>query len=274
MSHGKPNSPADSSDAHAAIPNKHQSPPAALSETDRAVYEWQMWVPEFGEHGQQLLRDASVLVSRVGGLGSAVAYQLAAAGVGKLILAHAGNIRPSDLNRQLLMTHARLGTPRVESARDRLLDLNPRLEIVTCSENVNDSNAAELVASADVIIDCAPLFTERFAMNRECVRQRKPMIESAVYELEGNVTTFIPGQTPCLQCLFPGQPPVWQRQFPIFGAVSGTTGSLAAMEAIKVLTGLGQPLLNRMLTFDLRDMTFRTRNLQRDSSCTICSHLP
>lgn len=250
---------------------RNQSP--ALTDVDREVYEWQIWVPEFGEAGQARLRASSVLISRVGGLGSAVAYQLAAAGVGKLVLAHAGNIRSSDLNRQLLMTHDKLGTSRVESARRRLLDLNPRLEIVICHENVNDHNAAELVGQADLVVDCAPLFPERFAMNRECIRQGKPMVESAVYELEGQITTLIPGRTPCLECLVPSQPPVWKREFPIFGAVSGTAGSLAAMEAIKVLSGLGEPLLNKMLTFDLRDMTFRSRAIVRNPECQACGHL-
>ncbi|MEO1995631.1 MAG: ThiF family adenylyltransferase, partial [Planctomycetaceae bacterium] len=101
--------------------------PQALTDIERAVYEWQMWVPDFGEAGQELLRGASLLVSRCGGLGSVVAYELAAAGVGKLVLAHAGNVTPSDLNRQLLMTHGWLGRPRVESASRRLKELNPRL---------------------------------------------------------------------------------------------------------------------------------------------------
>ena len=102
-----------------------------LTDEERATYEWQMWVPDLGEAGQQKIKNASVMISRVGGVGSVVAYELAAAGVGKLVLAHAGNVKPSDLNRQLLMTHDWLGRPRIESIRRRLLDLNPRLEIVT-----------------------------------------------------------------------------------------------------------------------------------------------
>ncbi len=109
-----------------------------LSEEDRAIYEWQMWVPDFGEEGQKRLKQSSVLISRVGGLGGLVAYELAAAGIGKLILAHAGAIKPSDLNRQLLMTYAGLGTSRVESAKRRLLELNPHLEVVTVDENVHE----------------------------------------------------------------------------------------------------------------------------------------
>ena len=133
-----------------------------LTEHERQVYQWQTWVHGFGEPGQRRLKGASVLVSRCGGLGGVVAYQLAAAGVGKLILAHAGNIRPSDLNRQLLMTHDALGTPRVECARQRLLQLNPRLRIEAVAENVTEQNAHHLVAQADLVVDCAPLFEDAF----------------------------------------------------------------------------------------------------------------
>ena len=118
--------------------------PQPLTDEERAVYEWQIWVPEFGEAGQETLKGASVLISRCGGLGSVVAYELAAAGVGRLVIAHGGNVKPSDLNRQLLMTHDWLGKPRVESARRRLLELNPRMEIVAIPENVNETNAEEL----------------------------------------------------------------------------------------------------------------------------------
>ena len=247
---------------------KHKS----LTDEERAVYEWQIWVPEFEEEGQERLKAASVLVSRVGGLGSVVAYELAAAGIGKLVLAHGGNVKPSDLNRQLLMTHDWLGKPRVESAERRLKELNPRMEIVSVDSNVNESNVIDLVRQVDLVVDCAPLFDERFLMNREAVRQEKPIIDCAMYELEAHITSMIPGRTPCLSCLYPAHPPEWKREFPVFGAVSGTIGCLAAMEAIKLLAGLGVPLLGRMLSMDLRDMSFATRRILRDPQCTVCQN--
>lgn len=243
-----------------------------LTDEERAVYEWQLWVPGFGENGQRRLKNASVLVTRCGGLGGVVAYELAAAGVGRLVLAHAGNVRPSDLNRQLLMTHAGLGRSRIESVRARLLELNPRLDIVAVPENVSDANAEQLVAQADLIIDCAPLFTERFALNRQAVQQNKPLIECAVYELEGQMTTVLPGQTPCLACLYPEDPPVWKRQFPIFGAVAGVLGCLAATEAIKLISGLGEPLTGQLLTCDLTTMSFRKRQIARNPQCAVCGN--
>ena len=241
-----------------------------LTDDERAVYEWQLDVPGFGEAGQEKLKGASVLISRVGGLGSVVAYELAAAGIGRLILAHAGEIVPSDLNRQLLMTHDALGTSRVQSAAARLKALNPRLVIEAVPENISSANAARWVGQADLIVDCAPLFEERFAMNREAVAQGKPLVECAMYELQAQVTTVLPGQTPCLACLHPEVPPAWTRRFPVFGAVSGTVGCLGAMEAVKVLSGLGEPLAGRLLTMDLRDMQFRILTIEQRPGCPVC----
>ncbi|MBX3438685.1 MAG: HesA/MoeB/ThiF family protein [Planctomycetaceae bacterium] len=241
-----------------------------LDKEERAVYEWQIWVDDFGEAGQERLKASSVLISRIGGLGGVVAYELAAAGVGKLVLAHAGNVKPSDLNRQLLMTHDGIGKPRVESAARRLRELNPRLEIVAVGENVSEENAAALCQQVDLIVDCAPLFEERFAMNRQSVAQRKPLVECAMYDLEASITTIIPGRTPCLACLTPETPPAWKREFPVFGAVSGMVGSMAAMEAIKVLAGFGTPLAGSLITCNLRDMTFSKRTLQKNPNCAVC----
>lgn len=243
----------------------------ALTPEEKETYQWQLWVPDFGEEGQVKLKNASVLVSRCGGLGSVVAYELAAAGIGKLVLAHAGNTKPSDLNRQLLMTHAGLGKSRVESASRRLRELNPRLEVVAVAENVGDDNVQKLVEQVDLVVDCAPLFEERYAMNSEVVRQRKPIVECAMYELEATITTVVPGKTPCLACRIPSRPAAWKREFPVFGAVSGTVGCLGAMEAIKVIAGFGEPLLGRLLRLDLRDMSTQAITLRRNPECKVCA---
>lgn len=241
-----------------------------LTDEERAIYEWQIWVSDFGEAGQEALKGAAVLISRVGGLGGVVAYQLAAAGVGKLVLAHAGNVKPSDLNRQILMTHDWLGKPRVESAERRLRALNPRIEIVAVPENVNEQNVARLVEQVDLIVDCAPLFRERYLMNEQAVAQGKPLVECAMYDLEASLTTIVPGRTPCVRCLHPEDPPEWRREFPVFGAVSGMVGCLGAMEAIKMLAGFGEPLLGQMVICDLRRMKFRKLALARNPHCPVC----
>ncbi len=168
------------------------------------------------------------------------------------------------------MTTKSIGSPRVESIQHRLGELNPNVVIETVNENVTERNVADLVSRCDIIVSAAPLFTERLLMNREAVRQQKPLIDCAMYELEGRVMTVIPGQTACLECLYPESPPNWKRQFPVFSAVSSTVGSLAAVEVVKLVAGLGEPLSGRMLFLDLRDMSFRTLPLQRREDCGTC----
>ncbi|MBA4065739.1 MAG: MoeZ/MoeB [Isosphaera sp.] len=245
-----------------------------LTADEREAYAWQMTVPGVGESGQRKLKAASVLVSRVGGLGGVAAYELAAAGVGRLILAHAGNIKPGDLNRQLLMTHAAIGTPRVACAARRLRELNPRVEVVAVPENVTPENAPRLVSLADVVVDAAPLFEERLALNAAAVRLGKPLVEAAVYELTAQVTTVLPGRTACLACRVPEVPADWTRRFPVFGAVSGAAGSFAAAEVIKLVTGVGEPLADRLLACDLRDMRFRVFRTRRRPGCPVCNPGP
>jgi molybdopterin/thiamine biosynthesis adenylyltransferase len=245
----------------------------ALTPDELLRYQWQLWVRDFGEEGQRKLKAASVLVSRIGGVGGSAAIQLAAAGIGKLVIAHAGNLRLDDLNRQLLMTTDWIGKPRIESAQRRLRELNPLVEIETVPENVSEANAATLVARCDLVIGAAPLFTERLLLNREAVRQRKPLVDCAMYDLDGRLMTVLPGRTPCLACLYPEPPPNWKREFPVFSAVSSTVGSLAAMEAIKVIAGLGTPLAGKLLNFDLRDMAFQTISIARRADCAVCGSI-
>lgn len=240
-----------------------------LTDHERAVYEWQIWTPGFGEQGQENLKNASVLVSRIGGVGGVVALELAAAGVGRLVLAHAGNARPSDLNRQILMSHAGLGQSRVDQAARRLGELNPRVEIRTIPENVSADNAAELIADVDVVASCAPLFSERLAMNRAAATLRKPLVDCAMYDLEFQLLTVRPGG-PCLECLYPEAPAAWKREFPVFGAVAGTAGCLGALEVIKVVTGIAEPLDRHMLLADLATWSFRKIPRRHNPECPAC----
>lgn len=248
-----------------------KTPADSLTDEERATYEWQMWSPGFGEEGQRRLKNSTALISRCGGLGSVVAYELAAAGVGHLVIAHAGDIKHSDLNRQLLMTHAALGSPRIASIEARLKDLNPRLKITAVAENISVANADRLVGLADVVVDAAPLFAERFALNDAAVAQGKPLVECAMYDLEATITTFLPGGKPCLRCLVRETPGHWKRQFPVFGAVSGTVACMGAMEAIKLLSGIGEPLAGRLMKLDLRSMRVRTVRTRADPACPVCA---
>jgi molybdopterin/thiamine biosynthesis adenylyltransferase len=245
--------------------------PKALDAEERARYEWQRCVADFGEAGQERLKGASVLVTRCGGVGGAAAYQLAAAGIGRLVLAHAGNLRTDDLNRQLLMAHDGIGQPRVTLAARRLREFNPHLEVIPLEENVSSLNVDRLVGMVDVVVGCAPLFSERLLLNRAAVAQGKPLVDCAMFELEAQLTTVLPGKGPCLACLYPVEPAGWERRFPVFGAVAGTIGCLGAMEIIKVVAGLGEPLVGRLLMCDLRDMSFRRVTTKRNPNCPVCT---
>ncbi len=243
---------------------------ANLTPEDHARYEWQMWVPGMAEAGQCRLKAATVLISRVGGIGGLVALELAAAGVGRLILAHGGRLKPADLNRQLLQTTAALGQPRMDTILKRLRELNPTIELEGHPANMTAELADQLVPRADVVVDAAPLFQERLALNDAAMRHHKPMVECAMHNLEANVTTFIPGRTGCLRCYVPEVPSSWKRQFPVFGAVSGTAACLGAMEVIKLLTGIGQPLAGQLLTFDHATANARKVNLPHRPDCPAC----
>ena len=241
-----------------------------LTPDDRSRYEWQLGAAGFDEASQARLKGATALISRIGGVGGTLALHLAAAGIGKLILAHAGNLRPSDLNRQLLMSHSALGSSRIDQAVRKLHDLNPRLQIDAVADNLSAENAPRLVAQADVVASCAPLFEERLAMNRAAVALGKPLVDCAMYEMEMQLLTVRPGQTACLHCLYSTPPTAWKREFPVFGAVAGTVASLGALEVIKLLTGVGKPLDQYMLIGDLASMTFRKIQVNRDPNCPTC----
>ncbi len=234
------------------------------------TYAWQLDLPGFSEVAQRKLKAASVLVSRVGGVGGLVALQLAAAGVGRLILASGGVLQPSDLNRQLLQTHDHIGQPRIENILRRIQALNPRISLQGHPENISDTNAEQLVGQADIVVDAAPLFTERFALNRAAVRLRRPMVECAMYAWEARITTLTPPASGCLACLYPEAPPDWTRKFPVLGAVSGTVACLAATEVVKLITGTGAPLANTLLSMDLASMQFRRFSWKRNPLCAVC----
>jgi len=241
-----------------------------LTDFETQVYRWQMWIDGIGDLGQRKLKAASVLISRVGGLGGTVALQLAAAGVGRLVLAHSGDIKPSDLHRQILMTETALGTSRVACAAAELRERNPRCEIVEVTENITPANALGLVRTVDIAVGAAPMFEERLALNAACVELDRPMVDASMYGMSGALTTIVPRETACLACRVPEPPETWTREFPVLGAVSATVGCLAAVEVVKWICGFGELLTDRLLTFDLRDVRFTTITVKRRSDCEVC----
>ena len=224
-----------------------------LTDFDRARHAWQMDVTGVGEGGQRRLKGASVLISRVGGVGGCAAQQLAAAGVGRLILMHGGDLRIDDLNRQILMSTAALGSSRVDCAAASLRALNPTITIEVVPHHPTPELALRYAADVDAVVSAAPLFEERHALHDAAATYGIPCVEAAMFEMEGYVTTVHPPHTPRYRDWCPQHPAWWTRRFPVFGAVAGTIGSLAAVEVIKFLTGIGRPLYGNLLAIDFRD---------------------
>ena len=255
-----------------AIPNKVE-----LTEFDLQRYERQIRLQGFGKEAQRRLKSSSVFVSRVGGVGGTAAMNLVRAGIGKLVLAHPSSteIEPEYLNRCQLLFPGDLGRSFVDVWAERLKSINPDVEIVTVRDSVNKSNVAGLVAQADLIVDGAPLFEERYLMNREAVAQRKPLCMGAMFGLEGYVTAIVPGETPCLACIYPEKPDYWtnHKVFPVIGPAPVIVGATAAMEAIKLLTGFGTPLKNVLWFFDLETNDSRRFHVKRKSGCPVCGGL-
>jgi molybdopterin/thiamine biosynthesis adenylyltransferase len=233
-------------------------------------YQRQIMLPGLGEEGQQLLKSSTALVSGVGGLGGTVALYLAVAGIGKLILVRGGDLRLDDMNRQILMTDDWVGKPRVFKAKETLWRINPDVEIEAVDEYVTPENVDALVQQSDIALSCAHNFDERDLLNAACVLWNKPMVESAMNGMEAYLTTIVPGLTPCLTCLFPEKPDWDRRGFGVLGAVSGTLACLTALEAIKLITDVGQPLLGQLLTMDLGSADFAKRRPYHDPKCPVC----
>jgi molybdopterin/thiamine biosynthesis adenylyltransferase len=246
-----------------------------LTDFEHQIYERQLQLPGFDLDHQCRLKAATVMVSRVGGLGGTTAMLLTRAGIGRLVLAHDGVIEAENLNRMHLAFREHLGQQRVAVFHETLHRINPELEIITEANNVSAENASRLVGLADLVVDGAPLFEERYAMNQAAVQQRKPLVMAAQYGLECYVTTIIPGKTPCLACIYPEPPDYWNVTcFPVMTPSSTMVATLAAMEAIKVLTGHGIPLTNQLLYCDLTTNVFQRLQISRQADCAVCGHLP
>ncbi|GAB4198323.1 MAG: hypothetical protein OHK0022_17460 [Roseiflexaceae bacterium] len=245
-----------------------------LSQFELERYTRQIRIDGFGMEGQLRLKHATVLVSRVGGVGGTAITSLVRAGVGRVIIVHPGEIHTEYLNRIIWTTPDDVGQPVTLVLAERLRAINPAVEVVALSQSVQEVALDELVAQADVVVDGAPLFEERYAMNHEAVRQGKPLVTGAMFSTEGYVTTIRPGQTPCLACIYPQRPDYWTsiQVFPAIGPGPMIVGAMLSMEAIKVLTGFGQPLYNTLWFFDLATTLTRRLTVSRNPECPVCAH--
>ncbi|WP_083788416.1 HesA/MoeB/ThiF family protein [Frankia sp. EAN1pec] len=234
-------------------------------------YDRQLDLPGFGPAAQERLRGATVLVAGVGGVGGAAATYLAAAGVGRLVLVHPGALEEPDLNRQTLMRPEWIGGSRVACAEQTLRAHHPGVEIVAIDRELSQlPELGRLVAEADVVVDARHNFPDRYLLNDTCVAARTPAVVAAMNATEGNMLVVRPG-SPCLRCVFTEGDPSWQPLgFTVLGAVSGMVGCLAATEAIKIISGFGEPAAGRLLQFDLWDLDFQVLRARRDPHCPTC----
>jgi molybdopterin/thiamine biosynthesis adenylyltransferase len=242
-----------------------------MTEQKKERYRRQLMLQGFTPDHQRWLGSSTALVAGVGGLGGTAALYLAAAGIGRLILVHAGNLTLSNMNRQVLMKHKAIGKSRVVQAKKTIQEMNPDVEVQIFDERISEANVGMLVRTAKIALSARPNFDERRTLNRACFEKGIPMVEAAMNGMEGYLFNVLPGVTSCLHCLYPEDDPAWKEmEFPVLGAVSGMLGCMMALETIKLLTGYGKPLLGKMLVFNTADMEFRKMNIPRNDSCEVC----
>jgi adenylyltransferase/sulfurtransferase len=237
-------------------------------------YSRQILLAEIDIEGQEKLLAASVFIAGLGGLGSPVALYLAAAGVGRLTLADFDRVDLSNLQRQIIHETQDIGRLKVESAKERLRRLNPAVEVLTMAGRLERDRLVEAVAGTDVAVDASDNFPTRFALNTACLEAGKPLISGAAIRFEGQVTVFHPGQgdSPCYACLYPDleEPPETCTQTGVAAPLPGIIGSIQAMEAMKVLIGVGGTLEGRLLRLDALKMEWTSTRLRKDPACQVC----
>ncbi len=247
-----------------------------MDDTQLLRYSRQILLPRIGAEGQQKLLDARVLIIGAGGLGSPAALYLAAAGVGQLVIADDDRVDISNLQRQILHRQVDLDTPKVESARRAIEAINPDTRVTALHTRLQDAPLHEEVARADLVVDACDNFDTRFAVNRACVDTGTPLVSGAAIRMEGQVSVFIPSDpdSPCYRCLYrEGEDPEQTcADNGVLSPIVGIIGSLQALEAIKVLLALGEPLKGRLLVFDGLYNEWRTMKLRRDPACPVCGN--
>ncbi|HMX53240.1 molybdopterin-synthase adenylyltransferase MoeB [Plasticicumulans sp.] len=245
-----------------------------MNDEELLRYSRQIMLPEIDIEGQERLRAATALVIGLGGLGSPVAMYLGAAGVGRLLLVDFDHVDTSNLQRQIAHAEADIGRPKVESARDRVRALNPLVAIETIAEALDDEALAAAVARADVVLDCTDNLTTRLAINAACVAAGRPLVTGAAIRMEGQAMVVDPRvpEAPCYRCLYRSaeEPAESCTQSGVLAPVVGIIGSLQAVEAIKVLTGAGEPLTGRLLLMDARTMEFHEVRVPKYAGCPVC----
>ena len=244
-------------------------------------YSRHIILPEVGAEGQSKLLESKVFMIGAGGLGSPVAYYLAAAGVGTIGMADADVVDMSNLQRQIIHNQDRVGMPKVESARETIQALNPDVNVKTYNYRIEADNVREIIRDYDLVIDGCDNFPTRFLVNDACYFEKKPLVSGAMFRFEGQVATFKPHQqkdAPCYRCLYPEPPPAGLvpscSEAGILGALAGAVGTIQAVEAVKELLGIGDSLAGKLMVFDALRMEWKKLKLRKDPGCPLCGDNP
>ncbi len=252
--------------------------PRKLTDEQRERYSRHMLVPEIGPEGQQKLLDAKVLLLGAGGLGAPTALYLAAAGVGTIGIVDDDVVDLSNLQRQVIHTTDRIGTPKVDSAEITMHALNPGIEVVKYQTRIDASNIMEIIEGYDVIVDGVDNFPTRYLLNDATVRLKIPVVSASILGFDGQLSVFAPYEGPCYRCLYPVPPPAELAPScganGVLGVLPGTMGLLQATEVVKLIIGAGEPLIGRLLLYEALGATFTELKVRRDPECAICSRDP
>lgn len=248
-----------------------------LSDSEKQRYARHLNIPEIGEAGQLKLKSASVLVVGAGGLGSASTAYLAAAGIGRLGIVDADVVELSNLQRQIVHGTATLGMAKVKSAQKRLADINPEIRIEAVRARVGEDNVREILADYPIVVDASDNFETRYLLNRECVKTGKSFVYGAVYQFYGQMSVFDAHKGPCFQCVFrtmPGEEFMRANQGAgVVGALPGVIGSMQALEVLKLILGIGEPAIGRLLLYDGLAEGFQDVHVEKDPTCPVCGKL-
>ncbi|HET9092462.1 MAG TPA: molybdopterin-synthase adenylyltransferase MoeB [Acidimicrobiales bacterium] len=250
------------------------SVPRTLDADQRNRYQRHLLLPEVGERGQQKLLESKVLLLGAGGLGSPAALYLAAAGVGTIGIIDMDVVDASNLQRQILHNMDRIGERKVDSAKKTITAMNPDVTVITYDTRLGADNILDIIDGYDVIVDGTDNFPTRYLVNDASLLKRIPVVHGSIFRFEGQVTVFAPYEGPCYRCFVPEPPPAELApscaEAGVLGVLPGIIGSMQAMETIKLLLGLGDPLVGRLLAYDALEQSFRTFNVRRDPECPAC----
>lgn len=240
----------------------------SLSERELERYRRQMMMEGWGEETQRKLKRSTVFIAGAGGLGSPVAIYLAVAGIGHLKICDFDAPDYTNLNRQILHDPSRIGTNKALSAQMTLRTINPDVEVIPVTDKIVAENVDDIVGDSAIVMDCMDNFETRFLLNEAALRKRIPLVHGAIWGIDGRLTFIQAPDTPCLRCLVPEAPP--REVFPVLGATPGVIGTLQVIEAIKYLTGIGEPLRNELLVWEGGRTRFTRLRLRRDPQCPTC----